>query len=349
MNVPKGRWWQKYVPGYARNPFRLAWRLLTEKKPAARSALFMAAAGIAVTPFDALFALKERRIYEQMSKPRRPIVLVCGPPRSGTTLVAQYLINNLDVCYLNNLTSLFPRSPIYANRLLGKWIRNKKGDYEAFYGKSRSLSGSNDALYIWDRWLGSNREIVPDRLDSGPGQQMRQFFAAVEDLYNRPIVNKVNRLNTCANLVAEYLSNVQFVCVMRAPLFLAQSLYVARNEIMGDLSSAYGVEHHPRSSDPVEDVCLQVIFHEHQAQRQLDLLGPKRFSLISYEQFCQNPQGLLEHLSHEHAELTLRVENNPPATSFSVSDKRRLPESIFEQMRECLRELGAGRITGLPL
>jgi len=307
----------------------------------------MAAAGIVATPVDILFARKERRIYGQASDPQHTTVLVCGPPRSGTTLVAQHLINSFDVGYLNNLSSLFPRSPIYANKVFGTRIKQNIGDYDAFYGKSRSLSGANDGLYVWDRWLGGNREAIPGQLVSDSGPRMRKFFGAMENLYNRPIVNKVNRLNTCAILVAEHLPNAQFICVRRDPLFLAQSLYIARSEIMGDLNSAYGVRHHPRSSDPVEDVCLQVIFHERQAQRQLATLGSARFLIVSYEGFCRNPQELLERISREHADLKFRA-NAKPDASFSVSEKRRLPESILERMRERLSALYTDRITGLP-
>jgi len=339
MNASKKPWWQHYVPEYAKNPFRLAWQLFTEKKPAARSAMYMAAAGAALTPLDSLFSRKERQIYAQAPEPIRPIILVCGPPRSGTTLVAQYLINNLDVCYLNNLTSLFPRSPVYANTVFGRWAKSNTGDYEAFYGKSRGLSGTNDALYIWDRWLGSNREKVPGKLVAGSGQSMRAFFGAVERLYNLPIVSKVNKLNTCANLVAECLPNAKFICVRRNPLFLAQSLYIARAKIMGDVSLAYGVQHQPSSADPIEDVCLQVLFHEQKAKRQTELLGD-RFAIVSYEQFCEEPSELLEFCVENQTELQYRRDVRPGTEKFTISRQLRVPEEVFEGLRDGLQSKG---------
>lgn len=330
-------WWHNYFPRISRNPIGLAWQLLTEKKPAARSAMYMAAAGVALTPLDLLCARKEKQIYARAPDPKYPIVLVCGPPRSGTTLVAQYLINNLDVGYLNNLTSLFPRSPIFANKVFGRFIKNKVGDYEAFYGKSRGLSGVNDALYIWDRWLGNNREAVPEHLVCGSGAQMREFFGAVEQLYDLPIVNKVNGLNTCANLVAEHLPNARFICVKRDPLYLAQSLYIARTKIIGDISSAYGIQHHPTNSDPVEDVCLQVIFYDQQARRQRDLLGEDRFVVVSYEEFCEEPRRFLDSYLSVQPLLERRKELKSEADKFTVSRTRRLPKEVFERLRDRLR------------
>ena len=345
MTSVERRWWQRYVPAYARNPFRLAWQLLTERKPAARSALWMAAAGIALTPLDLLFVRTERRHYERAPAPHRPLVLVCGPPRSGTTLVAQFLINHLDVAYLNNLTSLFPRSPIHANRRFARWAVPRAGDYEAFYGKSRGLAGANDALYLWDRWLGTAREKVPERLEPGAEARMPQFFGALETLYGRPVVNKVNRLNTCAHLVADIMPNARFICIRRDPLYLAQSLYVARERIVGDPSVAYGVQHEPVSSDPIEDVCLQVDFHERQARRQRQRLGEDRFAIVSYEEFCESPGGFLDSYLSSHGDLKIRVPGKHVQERFDVSNQRRMPKQEFDRMSGILKELDVETVT----
>ena len=57
-------------------------------------------------------------LYAKARAPRHPIIIVVGPPRSGTTLVAQTLTHYLNLTYFNNVTSLFPRSPICGNRIL---------------------------------------------------------------------------------------------------------------------------------------------------------------------------------------------------------------------------------------
>lgn len=350
MSNGRQSWWHRYIPSHASNPFSLAFKLLRAGKPAARSALYMAAAGIALTPLDLALRPMERRLRKQAMHPTEPIIIVVGPPRSGTTLVAQYLINTLDVCYLNNLTSLFPRSPISINKLLGTFVPLRAGAYDAFYGKSRRLSGANDGLYIWDRWLGSDRDRVPTGLEPGVGESMRRFFGALENLYHRPVVNKVNRLNTCAYLVSNELSNVRFICLQRDPLLLAQSLYIARGYISGDMSAAYGVQHSDSvADDPVEDVCRQVLYHENQTSQQQDLLGVEKFTVISYEQFCQNPAGLSELLVQEYPNLRRRGAESTEPQSFDISSSRRIPENKFEQMRTRLAELGAGKVSCRPL
>jgi hypothetical protein len=260
--------------------------------------------------------------------------------------VAQYLINQFEVCYLNNLTSLFPRSPITINRLLGRVFKLRSGDYDAFYGKSRGLAGPNDALYLWDRWLGSNREQVPASLEAEADVAIKQFFGALQDLYGLPVVNKINRLNTCANLVGSVLPNAYFLCMQRDPLLLAQSLYIARDYISGDMSTPYGVQHSdPIPDDPAEDVCRQVIFHEDQALHQQQLLGSDRFEFFSYEDFCRNPAGLSELLASKFSSMRYRASRSSDWQTFEVSNKRKLPEEIFQRLRSRLAELEAGKIT----
>ena len=105
---------QKYVPGHFNNPVGLAVRLVRSGDRAALYAMWTAALGIALTPLDFLLALREGQLYDDAPEPDLPIVLVCGPSRAGTTLAEQVLIATTRPVYLNNLTSLFPRSPIIA-------------------------------------------------------------------------------------------------------------------------------------------------------------------------------------------------------------------------------------------
>lgn len=344
MNARRG-WIERHVPRQFANPWKLALDLLRAPNPAARSALYMAAAGVALTPLDMLLEPFERRAYERAPPPSRPVLLVAGPPRSGTTLIAQTLINRLDVAYPNNLTALFPRSPVVANRLLAPFVRPRPGSYDAFYGKSTGLAGANDGLHIWDRWLGADRSLVPERLAGGGAEALLRFFGALQALYRRPVVNKVNRLNTCAHLVADALPSAHFVLVQRDPLMLAQSLYVARKRIVGDMSRPYGVQHaNPCPDDPVEDVCRQVLFHEEHARRQRALLPPERLWVISYEGFCRRPGALVARVLSVIPGIAGRVADAADVPPFQVSGRRQVSEDELARIRSRLAELGAGRV-----
>lgn len=345
MSQRGGSLLRRYVPAVSANPLALALRLLRSPNPAARSALAMALAGVALAPLDALLARRERRRYAGATPPVLPIVLVCGPPRSGTTLVARYLIDRLEVAYINNLASLFPNAPLAANDLFGAFPRRAPDGYDAFYGRSRGLSGVNDGLFVWDRWLGSDRGAMPSRLLPGAEESLPRFFGALQARSGRPVVNKVNRLFACAALVAPLLPSAIFVCLRRERLMLAQSLLRARDEIVGDRALPYGPRHEdPCVEDPVEDVCRQVEFYERRIDAQERLLGPERFVVLRYEEFCAEPEILIEALERRTGgALAYRgpTREGGARRRFEVSRARRLPPDTLAALERRL-ERGPG-------
>ncbi len=331
----------KFVPAHFHDPFGLAARLIRSGNEAARFAMVSAALGPLCLPLDLLLKARERRLYDSASPPTRPIILVCGPPRSGTTLTAQVLIRNLPVAFINNLTSLFPRSPLTANRLFGKIPQARDVGYESYYGKTTRLSGPNDALYLWDRWLGADRTVIPDHLAPSAILDMRRFFGAFEQLYGAPLVAKNNSLNATARLVAEALPTARFLCLQRDPVYLAQSLLRARRDIHGGEESPYGLADAAEDvTDPIESVCRQVEFHEGLVRRQLEAIGADRFWIIPYETFCANPFATVERVAVEGVGVAYRSEwRDPELRQFEVANRRRISEESFERLEHRLGAL----------
>src|SRR5262249_45460471 len=98
----------RYVPAHFHDPVGLALRLVGTGDPAAWFAMGAAAAGVAAAPLDAALSPLERRFVAKAAArgpARHPLILICGPPRSGTTIVYQTLINHLPLAYFSNLTA----------------------------------------------------------------------------------------------------------------------------------------------------------------------------------------------------------------------------------------------------
>ncbi len=331
----------RFVPVHFRDPLGLFLRLARSKDRSAWFAVATALLGVLLTPMDSFLQISEKKFYQRATKPERPIILVCGAPRTGTTLVAQVLINHLPVSYLNNLTSLFPRSPIVANRIFGRFLKVNKLPYKSYFGKSYYLHGPNDALYIWDRWLGSDRTRIRSSLTESEKKQMVQFFGAYEAAFERPFVNKNNNLNVEAHLISEILETAYFICMTRDPAFLAQSLLEARLEIHGDEKIPYGIDNprKPQSTvyNLIQDVCDQVMFHERIIREQEGIIGPDRFRIVSYEDFCQNPGELLARvtediLGNEYESLGETRSIEP----FKINNTIRLESALFEEIERTL-------------
>jgi hypothetical protein len=333
---------RRYVPIQFHDPLGLFIRLLRTGHPAAYFAMAAAALGILLTPVDILLQDAEQRLYRNASKPRLPLIFVCGAPRSGTTFVSQVLINNLPVAFLNNLTSVFPRSPITANRIFGRLLSKKPLDYHSYYGKSQHFSGPNDALYIWDRWLGDDRTVIQTSLSPANQEAMIRFFGACEQFFQKPLINKNNNLNTYANVVADIFENAYFICMARDPLYLAQSLLKARLDIHGDLRIPYGIDcpYHADPDNYIESVCEQVLFHEQVIREQQRIVGEDRFWIIQYETFCQHPEVIVKRVSEEILGISVSVEDlKSKLEPFVSSNTVKIDAELFEALKETLNRL----------
>jgi hypothetical protein len=324
----------RYVPAQFHDPVGLALRLVRTGDPAAWFAMAGAAAGAAAAPLDAALAPCERRLVSDFAKhrnaERRPLVFVCGAPRSGTTVVYQTLVSHLPVAYFSNLTALFPKSPLVAQRLFGRFVARPAAEYHSFYGRTQGLGGTNDALQLWDRWLGSDRSAVPAALTPEARRDMAEFFRACDAVFDRPLVNKNNSLNLTAHLVAECLPQATFLCLSRDRRQLARSLYRARCDIHGSPAAAYGVapsDIAAAAADPVQSVCEQAAFYDETNRRQLERLGAERFWIVGYEQFCRDPAALVRRVAREVLGDEQCLVGQPPS-SFAASRGERVPADV---------------------
>ena len=290
----------RFVPAGFHDPIGLARRLLETRDPAALFALRAAALGPLIAPLDLLLTPFERAHYRRAQPPRLPVIVVCGCARSGTTVAAQLLMHRLQVSYFTNLTSVFPRSPLTAEAAFGRRLRHAIPSLRNFYGRTSGWSGPNDALYVWDRWLGRDRARVPAALEPGAVEDIARFFGAREAQTGLATLNKANALNVSAHLVAEALPTSRFICVERDRIPLALSLLKARVEIHGRADIPYGIAPDSRpGNDPVEDVCRQVLFHERVARHQLARLGQERFLLVRLEDIFLNPESFVQRVARD--------------------------------------------------
>ncbi len=332
----------KIIPSNFTNLFGLTKKLILSKNSAGRAAMLYSFIGLLLIPMDWFFQFFEKKLYQKSSKSKKPLLFVCGPPRSGTTLVAQVLINHLPVYYFNNLTSIFPESPLTANKIFGRFLKrgNKDVYFKSLYGRTTELWAPNDALYLWDRWTGVTRNRVPQFITLENQIKMQHFFAAVENHSGLPLVNKNNSLNTYAHLVADVLDTAYFICLDRDPVYLAQSELIASQFIHGDEKIPYGVRFNTDDKsegeqvfDPVEQVCNQVLHHKEMMLKQENLIGKERFVIVPYEDFCVDPAKWVCKISDNILEHPMDMEVlGKTLHPFQISNKIKLDQETFCQI-----------------
>jgi hypothetical protein len=340
----------RLVPANFKDPIGLVRRILSSRDPAAYFAIGNTALAMAATPLDLALAAAERRRYRRVTAPRHPVILVTGAPRSGTTVLSQVLLHHLPVTYLNNLTAVFPRAPIVANRLFGRLLRKPPVSLRSYYGRTVGFAAENDALHIWDRWLGPDRYTMPTRIPPAAADAMRRFFAAYEEAFGRPVLNKNNALATGVGVVAEALPTARFIVIRREPAYAVQSILGARELIQGSRAEPYGVGDptaHAGTADPIADVCAQVLYHERRIEEQRRELGPERFWIVEYEAFCRAPHEIVERVAREMLDVPLDVAALRAALPpLGNTNRITLPAAEFARIQDTLARLSASPARG---
>lgn len=331
-----------------RDPWGLAGRMLRSRDPAAWSTLGRFVTGVATSPLDRVLETAERRLLDGAGAPSQPLVLVVGGARTGTTMVSQLLASALPVSYFTNVTALFPRAPITATRLLRQDGRAAPASLHSYFGQTAGWAAPNDGFAVWNRWLGPDRYRVTRTLDDADRAGLQAFFGAWTAAFPRPFMNKNNRNADAVSQLADALPDAVFVAVHRDPLSVAQSLVLARAEVQGDPSAAwglYGETTRAGAADPLgylDDVAAQVHRAETRLRTQLDQLPASRKVELVYDDVCGDPAdavarvaGLLPGVQPRSTEVTPTTPSH--AERLGAAEMRRLRRALDAAYREPTR------------
>ncbi|MGI9429522.1 MAG: sulfotransferase family protein [Bythopirellula sp.] len=329
------------------DPLGLLLRMLRSGNRAAFSALFRAMLSVGISPLDWLWQRKEQQRLASASEagPAHPLVLIVGPPRSGSTLLFQALARYADVSYLTNLTSMFRRSPITSASWFHDFAPRRKQSMskslQNYYGQTPGLAAPNDGFDVWNRWLGDDRYQTPASLEPKLIAEMQQFFAAWTGEFDKPFLNKNNRNSICLGLLADTLPQATFVVIRREPVFLAQSLIEARLNVQGDKAQPWGLAsrrthaENNHATGYVDDVCDQLLEIERRLQSQLSRIPGDRYLELSYEGFCANPRATLQQIGRHVPALQLQEElMAAELSSFAASSTLRLSKEEIQQIEK---------------
>ncbi|QDS99008.1 sulfotransferase [Adhaeretor mobilis] len=326
------------------DPFGLIWRMLSEGGRIGLSTLTIEAISKIVKPLDWALQGREQRLRESAPKSEQPIVLIVGPPRSGTTLIYQVLAKHWDVSYFTNRNAMFPRSPVSAAKLFEKSFVPPDGNYNSLYGNTSGLAGPNDGFHIWNEFFGEDRYEIPDQLPESLQISMQQLFNAWAKITQKPMLNKNNRNTVCMAALADCLPMAKFIIIERHPWFVAQSLIQARKWVQGSKKLGWGlgaetVQGKVDSLDYVDSVCHQVSKYHLQLQNQIARIDPQRVFQTSYEAFCERPAQFVQEASAWLPAIPKRDgESSESLRPFRVSDSWKLAEEIVERIQLRLPE-----------
>lgn len=225
--------------------------------------------------------------------PRRPIVLVVGTPRAGSTLALSWLARSGRFAVPSGLVARFWRAPA-VGALVERLLFDADFSGDAALDATPSGQGPHDAPDLWRHFLGFGDPplLGEDGRARADVSGFRGHLAAWERVAERPLAMKALIAAWELPFVAAALPTALFLDVQRDPLATMASLLAAREQWFGDRGVWYSIRPPvpiPSDASPEEQVAIQVRRMREAIDVGLSAIEPHRVLRVSYEDLCTEP------------------------------------------------------------
>jgi hypothetical protein len=250
----------------------------------------------------------EADLAAKYPRPTRPVLLVVGAPRSGTTLLVQWLAASGQFAYPTNLLSRFFGAP-YIGALVQRLITDPKFNFgneleiaatgpttfSSELGKTRGLLEPNEFWYFWRRFfpIDQAQRLGADELARVDVAGFLAGLGALQAAYEKPWCMKGILLQFHLEFLHHHIPQVLFLFTTRGLAHNAQSLYEARLKYFGDPAAWFSVRppgwEALRDREPLYQVTGQVVATNQDIRDQLSRLPAECWIEVEHERFCREP------------------------------------------------------------
>ena len=282
--------------------------------------------------FEKLFSLK---IHDKI-----PLFII-GPPRSGSTLLYQYLARYFDVSYFNNYHHKNYMCPSFAELKKNSLKKTNNYSFSSYYGFTKGEFSPSESWDFWYRFFRRTPHYVD--LKDISLKDINRMKNAVNSFINITKNHLLIKNLTCTTRIKPLINafpNSYWIISYRNILSNAYSIAKMRLELNNDLCMWESVQ-----PEGYEDFIKSK--YEIQIFKQLELIYETiisdlkgyrdRVSFVNYEDFCNEPNLFAENLHLELKSAGIHIskknDNLPksfnPSTNFEIRDK--IFKTIFSQ------------------
>lgn len=296
-------------------------------------------------------------IQEEISKgiehPKRTIVFLLGLPRSGHTLLAQLMITRFYLAYPTNFVAKLWKAPGLAARLqklvLEPAMRDYHSDFfqfESDQGLTHGIFGIHEFGYFWREILnfGETHALSDEEWKRVNKEKLIRLVASLEfEFGDLPVLFKNGQLIFQAFKLAELFPKSVFLCCLRNPLYVAQSLVIARQKRFGNKREWFSF----RPPEYIwlkdlpwwEQVAGQVVYIQYHLEKQMEKILSERVLWLYYEEICDNPRKVMKIIEEfvSRYDRPLKIKKEVP-DKFVLGNNMLLPKSELELLKKSLKK-----------
>ena len=239
--------------------------------------------------------LAEKLLLLKKFKSSKPQVFILGLPRSGTTLIYQYIVHRLKVAYFTNGVGRYYYSPCIITFLQHQLYGEYQSDFESNYGKVVGSVAPREAGSFWGRFFGVEKYIDYDNLYFNDIATLRNTIQCVQKIFGDvPFVNKNVKHLLRIDPLHQIFPNSYFVIVKRNIKDVALSILRGRYKNLGDPEKWWSIKpiNYKKIKDLTiaEQIAYQLVSLEEKMEYDLLKVSKDKIIKVSYEEFCQCPE-----------------------------------------------------------
>ena len=238
----------------------------------------------------------EAKFGEQQTNQK--MIFIVGVPRSGTTLLAQLLMQNFELGTFFNALAKYYSVPLFGMKKIiqnkGK-IAQKENHFKSFLGHTEGEYAPHEFGYFWQYWLNhqGHDELNSEQLKKVQWNNLAKKLNGLCNLLkNDLLIKSIVYNNFIIKKLAAIFPTAQFIYIKRNFVFVVQSIIEARIRQYGSEEVWWSIR--PKQYESwqklsVEDqVAKQVVYISKQIEEQLSVLSEDRVLEISYEDLTKN-------------------------------------------------------------
>ncbi|TMC14896.1 MAG: sulfotransferase [Chloroflexi bacterium] len=272
-------------------------------------------------------------------------LFIIGAPRTGSTFLFEVLSNYFLVHYPDNVVALFGHrlsAGFWFSRLL---FQDRPHDcFFSVRGRTRRFGwrAPNELERLF-RSLLPLHPLVNQQGHCEHGLKRFEFeLGKIAARSSLPFLFKNLQVGLNIHRMLSYLPRSKFIFARRDPLFVAQSILLAKQaELVPPERVWYLVPRGmPRLTDQYQQIVLQVNLLEWEICNQLSQLPAQTFEIVRYEDLCRSPCAVVEQLGRSlGAEWLVRRPNGSTSPVVRYSEDNKLSRNELDRLSEMIQKL----------
>lgn len=269
----------------------------------------------------------DNRFLKQELTCQWPPIFILGPPRSGTTLLNQLMINTFRLAYFPNIANTFYMCPIFATQFGLRFCRDYQTHFTSHYGFEKGCMSPSEGGNIWNRWFPHEKlegyNYTPaNYLNPQERHLIHQVVAHQERMFHASFLNKNLKMSVRLQSLHKIFPKALLIQLKRNLVDSAVSILIYRRKFERQWWSVI-----PKEFDEIkklsefEQVSHQVFFIEQNIEKDIQLFSSDQLFVIHYHELCEKPIKELEKIQDFLTEHGLRIKrkNNKVPSAFSKS------------------------------